>query len=280
MQPFQRPPEFPSRISKPAYPSLPQAFGLLGYLLLFSVIIAIPLVIVLGDQKSGNFDISETLIYCGSALLVIFHGNRQRRSTRFSFGNIPIGLYFLILLMVPAWIVVIEPVINLIPMNDWARKMFEGFRPDGFLKIAMIVAAAPMLEELLFRGIILEGFLKRYSPWKAILLSSFLFGLIHLNPWQFVVAFGLGNMLGWLYWKTGSLLPCIFLHYVNNTLATISNFMTPEVSADQSWITDPMLYAVIFSLSLLILGITIFFCARILKTSEVNLPVSMRPRPV
>lgn len=87
----------------------------------------------------------------------------------------------------------------------------------GLLSIALL---APVLEELLFRGAI-EGELLRqgYKPWIAILLSSLIFGVVHLNPAQIPFAFLIGMMFGWLYYRTGSLLPGIVGHILNNSVA-------------------------------------------------------------
>ena len=90
----------------------------------------------------------------------------------------------------------------------------------GVLSIALL---APILEELLFRGTIqglLQDTLK--NPWKAIVISSLIFGVVHMNPAQIPFAFLLGMMFGWLYYRTGSLLPGIVGHVLNNSIATIN----------------------------------------------------------
>lgn len=79
-----------------------------------------------------------------------------------------------------------------------------------------MVIAAPILEELIFRGIILDGLLKKYSPLKSILVSSFLFGMVHLNPWQFIAGLLIGIFCGWVYYRTRSLLACIIIHFAAN----------------------------------------------------------------
>ena len=92
--------------------------------------------------------------------------------------------------------------------------------PFGILSIALL---APILEELLFRGAIqgiLQNTLKK--PWTAILISSFIFGVVHMNPAQIPFAFLLGLMFGWLYYRTGSLLPGIVGHVLNNSTAAIN----------------------------------------------------------
>ncbi len=92
--------------------------------------------------------------------------------------------------------------------------------PFGILSIALL---APILEELLFRGAI-QGVLQRAlgKPWMAILISSLIFGIVHMNPAQIPFAFLLGMMFGWLYYRTGSLLPGIIGHVLNNSIATVS----------------------------------------------------------
>jgi hypothetical protein len=57
--------------------------------------------------------------------------------------------------------------------------------------IALIIVA-PLTEEFLFRGLILRGFLSRYSVVVSVLVSALLFGLLHGNPWQFFSATILG----------------------------------------------------------------------------------------
>ncbi|HET9642130.1 MAG TPA: CPBP family intramembrane glutamic endopeptidase [Burkholderiaceae bacterium] len=59
--------------------------------------------------------------------------------------------------------------------------------------------------ELLFRGLILQGFLRRYRPAVSLFASALLFGLAHGNVHQFLVAFPLGLANGWLVWRTRSL---------------------------------------------------------------------------
>ena len=83
------------------------------------------------------------------------------------------------------------------------------------------VIVAPLAEELLFRGVILRGLLLHYSAPKAIIASSLMFGLVHLNPWQAVGAVVLGALFGWWYVRTRSLTLCIFGHAFNNLIAVL-----------------------------------------------------------
>jgi hypothetical protein len=87
--------------------------------------------------------------------------------------------------------------------------------------VLLIVAVAPLSEELFFRGFVFAGFRARWSLWPAALLSGVLFGLVHA-PTGLTAAIplaGLGVALCWLYDRTGSLWPCVIAHALNNGLA-------------------------------------------------------------
>ena len=96
----------------------------------------------------------------------------------------------------------------------------------GLLSVAVV---APALEELLFRGAI-QGLLMRFfkNPWVGIFVAAFLFGIIHLNPVQVFYATCLGMVFGWVYYRTGSLLPAIVGHIINNSLALCSMIIWGE----------------------------------------------------
>lgn len=90
--------------------------------------------------------------------------------------------------------------------------------PRGW-QYGMALAVLPALcEEVAFRGFILSGLRRRFRPWTAILLSSFLFALFHMNVFQALPAFVLGAVLAILAVRTGSLLPGIIFHLIHNGL--------------------------------------------------------------
>jgi len=100
-------------------------------------------------------------------------------------------------------------------MNEAMTVIFKS-KVIGFL---MIAVAAPILEETLFRGIILKYLLKKVNPWKAIIFTALAFGIFHMNPWQLLYATVLGILLGYIYWKTRSLFYPIIIHFVLNGTA-------------------------------------------------------------
>lgn len=107
-------------------------------------------------------------------------------------------------------------------------EMMMDYKIAGFITICIL---APVLEEILFRGILLRGLLQNgTSPIIAIALSSILFGAAHMNPWQFLGAGLLGAIFGFVYYRTRALWICIFLHALNNSISYI--YMMKEKSID------------------------------------------------
>lgn len=98
-------------------------------------------------------------------------------------------------------------------------KIFDVSAGSRWTAIAFIVLLGPLAEELLFRGVILRGFLSRYSARKAIFVSALVFGAYHLNPFQVVTATILGVLFAWWRVQTGSLVLPFLGHALNNALA-------------------------------------------------------------
>ncbi len=112
-------------------------------------------------------------------------------------------------------------VIYLIPMPELWLSNFQSMVgqevPYWFAFYAAVIQA-PIVEEGLFRGIILGGLLAYQSKYQAAIWSVILFFIYHLNPWQFPLAFTLGLVFAWWFIQTGSLLPCLLGHTLNNFL--------------------------------------------------------------
>ena len=96
----------------------------------------------------------------------------------------------------------------------------------GRLAAVLAVGAAPALvEEYIFRGLILQG-LRRYGTAFAIVTSAAVFALFHLTAEQLVFAFIGGLFFGYLTVKTDSLWPAIVLHFLNNAFSVAMDFIT------------------------------------------------------
>ena len=89
-------------------------------------------------------------------------------------------------------------------------------QPVLFFSIIALAIAAPVVEELLFRGLVQDFFGEVYPKWIAIFITATIFGLIHLNPFSVINAFWGGLVYGYVRYETGSLWPSIFLHSMWN----------------------------------------------------------------
>ncbi|WP_019465307.1 CPBP family intramembrane glutamic endopeptidase [Dyella japonica] len=94
----------------------------------------------------------------------------------------------------------------------------------------LVISIGPMVEELLFRGVLLSAIARYTSNGVAIVLSALLFACVHLPDLSFLwyalpnLAL-LGMILGWLRVQSGSIWPAVVAHGMNNLLAVVSWFM-------------------------------------------------------
>ena len=95
----------------------------------------------------------------------------------------------------------------------------------NFLLYFYACLLGPVLEEIIFRGIVLDS-MKEYNERFAIVFSSLIFGLMHCNFPQAINAFIIGLIFGTLYIRSGSLLPSVILHILMNTITSLSQVMT------------------------------------------------------
>lgn len=116
------------------------------------------------------------------------------------------------------------------PADESEYVMLSRLMSGGVVSIILVCVIAPVIEEMLFRGIILRSFLTNYSVIRAIALSSLLFAVFHLTITQLPVAFIVGCLFGWLYVRTRSLWPSILGHVLYNACAMLlwSTYYTPN----------------------------------------------------
>ena len=141
-------------------------------------------------------------------------------------------------------------------LPNWVEQEFELILKNrwGYLSIGLL---APLSEEIVFRGAILKSLLSssRLPAWGAIALSALMFALIHMNPAQMPHAFVIGLLLGWMYWRTGSILPGMAYHWANNSIAYVlyNLYPNPDMKlADLFGSHQHVLMAVGFSLLILV----------------------------
>jgi hypothetical protein len=115
-------------------------------------------------------------------------------------------------------------------LPNFAEQEFDMILKDrwGYLAVGLL---APVCEELVFRGAVLRSLLRWAGHhWVAIAISALLFALVHANPAQMPHAFVIGLLLGWLYYRTDSVVPGVVYHWVNNSIAYVVYNLYPDPS--------------------------------------------------
>lgn len=113
---------------------------------------------------------------------------------------------------------------------------------EAVLWIIAMAVLPPVLEEAVFRGAIL-GTMKQYTGRGAIFFSAALFALMHANFNQIPVAFGMGLILGWFAYSTGSIVVPIILHACNNLLSVGYSLLSGVLEKEALERTDLILTA-------------------------------------
>jgi hypothetical protein len=215
------------------FPNITQALGLLLLFVLLQILFAFPLGVFALATKSNITNNPLTIAavnLLSIGLLLRFGLMRSRASWQevFPFSPMRAALLLPMALIVIGLSILLSEVDNrlrtVLPVPGWLTEVLQNLFgvPQNFLSsIFTLVIVAPLTEELLFRGLILRGFLSHYSVRKAIMASALFFAVFHFNPWQFTGAFVLGAIFAWWFVKTRSLLPCLFGHALNNGVPVI-----------------------------------------------------------
>jgi hypothetical protein len=106
---------------------------------------------------------------------------------------------------------------------DFVTDVYRSARDGGavWLLALAVVAAAPVVEEVIFRGFLLPGLAPRIGAAGAMVLTSLGWSAMHMQyePYYLLHIFVLGLALGWLRWRSGSTLLVIVLHALVNVFA-------------------------------------------------------------
>lgn len=103
----------------------------------------------------------------------------------------------------------------------------------GMLAIAIV---GPIAEEIVFRGALIGKLRQKgLGPWASILISAFMFGVVHGNPIQIPFAMITGVILGIIYIKTESVVLCSICHILNNTFAVVMMNLYGDTTSDTTW---------------------------------------------
>ena len=212
-----------TKLSKP-FPSWNDLLAFLGIFLLSTLVgglLVAPLMKLSGSVSQQAVTLVGYVVQFALAIVlaVLYRRSRGGSGTLFRFSmkwfNTALILWGVVLVFMIG--VVIEPLLAIFPESY--LEMLNNAVGQGGWAIATTVIAAPVMEEMLFRGIVLESVRSRFGSFRAIMISAAVFGLIHIIPQQVINAFLVGIVLGFIYVKTESLTSVIILHAINNALA-------------------------------------------------------------
>jgi membrane protease YdiL (CAAX protease family) len=97
------------------------------------------------------------------------------------------------------------------------------------LSLLLLSVLAPVVEELVFRGLLYGWIAGRWGGTPALVVSSLAFAAAHWEPAHVILVLPLGFLFGWLRRRTDSLLPSLFSHIVNNGFALLAAVYLPNV---------------------------------------------------
>jgi membrane protease YdiL (CAAX protease family) len=261
------------------YPTTIEAIHLLVLYLVLEMLVDFPL--ALYDYNKGTDLLSTPWIsFLSSFSITAFIFIYGYKKTHNKFSRVFAIKGFNPLLIIP--IILILPAMQylvgflnikvetILPAPPWFWELFERIFNNhfGFWGAALkVVVFAPIIEEILFRGIIMHGLMRNYRSWYAILLSGILFSVYHLNPWQMTYTFFLGLLLGWIMVKTRSLPFAILVHALNNLLVLLSLTYGKEIS-EHALYNLPQADNIKISLFAFIAGVLIFVALTISKKKK------------
>jgi uncharacterized protein len=148
------------------------------------------------------------------------------------------------------------------PLNYFLSEVFNKNNESTLITLFSVfsigaIIVGPIVEELVFRGIILDFLKNKYNNRAALIVSSVAFGLIHVHPNQVVIALIIGFMLGFLFIKTNSLLLVILIHSLTN----LTSILNGELRGILLMSENPMKYLVYKEWTWIIFGCSVLICA-------------------
>lgn len=221
---------------KKEYPSIIQTFLLIPLFILTSMLLEMLSLFVFmyfnpGAPFSRTVEMSNNMIYTSllsvavdcALICFVFKRSKLKANEAFPLKKVNAALFLYVAITTLGLQIMLSDLGNMVqkvkPMSDFLYNLFrDNFSGENNYMVTVIstVICAPVLEELLCRGVIYKGLKKNYSVKASIFVSSLFFGVLHMNIYQGIGAFFIGLFLAWLVERTGSLIPCMFAHAFNN----------------------------------------------------------------
>lgn len=109
------------------------------------------------------------------------------------------------------------------------KEVVKGLPGKVLPGLVLLAVLAPLVEELVFRGLLYGWIAGRWGTLPAWIVSSLVFAGAHLEPAHIVLVLPLGLLFGWLRRRTDSLVPSLCAHILNNGFALLAALYVPDV---------------------------------------------------
>ncbi len=164
-----------------------------------------------------------------------WHTNKVKNYIRFTSTSIWEILLAVIgtIAILPTSIFIANELSSFFPLPEEFRKIgeeiFTAHSVPEFIWLVFVIAITPAVcEESLFRGYAQRTF-ERTMKWKSVILVGVIFGLYHMQPLGLISLSMLGIYLGYLFYRSQSLLPSMAAHFTNNFIAILLLYKTPKI---------------------------------------------------
>lgn len=208
-----------------------------------------------------NSTLDDIILILGNLLIILLFIKKGYTNVSKSCSRTAIASFDKELLL---WILILE-LSSILPINFFVANLGFGdyatSTSDSTLSIAAILGTcllAPFAEELVMRGGVEEYLLRwKSSAALAIVLSSLLFGVLHLYPSLIVATFLNGLLYGWVYYRSRNVMACFLMHMVNNSASCIADWLRPDDSTSldilfQTRVIIIMLFSIAFMIASLV----------------------------
>lgn len=142
------------------------------------------------------------------------------------------------ILILVAFFILSVVVGNFFPGQDnEMMRMINSSQLTLFTMAALAILTAPLIEEIVYRGIVYSALQRSITPWPAVIVTTFLFAVVHVpqylgSPATIGLLLVLSLILSIMRMKTDNLLPCVVFHTVFNGIQSVLMVL-------QSYVTNP-----------------------------------------
>ena len=195
-----------------------------------------------GERIAVIYPVSMLVSLLSIYLYVRLRGGRWRVA-RFSASGFNPNIILSGIVWIVAAQIVLEPIMALLPSVDNAGV------GRGLWACVTAMVFAPVCEEVLCRGIVLETLRRRWGKAVAVAVSALFFGIVHIEPATALAGVVVGTIFGLIYLRTSSLFSTIILHSINNSIALALICLDMDKVPVRDMIGNDIAYYIVYNVS-------------------------------